>query len=60
MLGGVLGIDDPWVWLAYLLCLLSAVLCVTYGLLKWNSGEEEVRAEDVKWVAEEKRVENEM
>lgn len=57
---GVLGIDDPWVWSAYLLCIFSAALCVVYGVARWNRDEEEIRPEDVKWVTEEKRVEGEM
>ncbi len=28
----MLGIDDFWVWSAYVLCLLSALLCVGYGI----------------------------
>lgn len=35
----VLGIPDPQIWLAYLLSILSAVLCVAYGVAKWNSEE---------------------
>ena len=54
------GIEDFWVSLAYLLCIGSAVLCVIYGLITWNSGAEEIKPEDVKWVAEEKKVEEEL
>jgi len=36
-----LGIPDPWVWSAYILCFLSAALCVIYGVLNWNAEEEE-------------------
>lgn len=46
------GIADPWIWSTYLLCILSAVLCVAYGLLNWNKGVEEERlqiAEEVAW-----------
>ena len=50
----VLGIEDPFVWSAYLLCILSAVVAVVYGALNWNKGEEPVRSEDVKWVKDEK------
>jgi len=50
----VLGIADPWVLLAYLLCILSALLCVVYGLINWNKGEEPVKQEDVDWAKEEK------
>jgi len=37
----VLGIPDPWVWGAYLLVILCALLCVVYGLINWNKGAEE-------------------
>ena len=56
----MLGIDDPWVLAAYLLCLASAALCVIYGLLTWNRGEEPVEQEDIHWAAEEKRAEEEL
>jgi hypothetical protein len=36
----MLGIDDPQIWLAYVLCFLSAVGCIVYGALNWNKGEE--------------------
>ncbi|MCU0666549.1 MAG: hypothetical protein MUF05_05605 [Candidatus Omnitrophica bacterium] len=48
------GIPDPWVWSAYLLCILSAVFCVFYGIANWNKGDEPVYPEDKKWVKEEK------
>jgi hypothetical protein len=53
----VLGIEDPRIWSAYLLCILSAVFCVIYGMMNWNKGDETVRPEDVKWVKDEKKVE---
>jgi len=28
------GIEDPQVWGAYLLCILSAVFCVGYGIVR--------------------------
>ena len=34
------GIDDPWVWGGYLLSIGLIILCVAYGLLKWNKEEE--------------------
>ena len=46
------GISDPWIWSTYLLCILSAVLCVAYGLVNWNKGAEEERtqiAEEAAW-----------
>ncbi len=54
------GIEDPQVWLAYLLCILSAVLCVVYGVINWNRGDETVYAEDKKWVDGEKEIEEEL
>ena len=50
----LLGIQDIWVWLAYILSILSTVLCVIYGLINWNKGEEPVKPEDVNWAKEEK------
>lgn len=37
----MLGIDDPQVWLAYVLCVGSALLCVVYGVLNWKETDEE-------------------
>lgn len=42
----MLGIDDPWIVAAYLACVGSAVLCVVYGLIAWNRGEERPAPED--------------
>lgn len=49
----MLGIDDPIIALAYLLCLLSTVGCVVYSWRNWNQGDDSVRAEDVRWAKEE-------
>lgn len=37
----MLGIEDPQIWIAYVLCFLSAIGCIVYGALKWNEGPEE-------------------
>ncbi len=50
----VLGIEDPGVWLAYVLSLVSAALCVIFGIANWNKGEEPVKKEDTDWAKEEK------
>ncbi len=34
----MLGITDPWILIAYLLCILSALACIVYGYLHWNKG----------------------
>ena len=57
---GFLGIDDPWVLAAYLLCIASTLLCVIYGIAMRNRGDEPVKPEDVSWVKEEKKVEEEL
>lgn len=54
------GIQSFPVALAYLLCIASALLCVVYGILNWNKGEAQVEPDDVKWAAEEKKVEEEL
>lgn len=56
----MLGIEDKYVAAAYFLCIASAVLCVAYGLLNWNRGEDEAKAEDLQWAREEKKVEEEL
>ena len=56
----MLGIEDKWVALAYLLCLASTFLCVVYAWGNRNRGDETVEPDDVKWVAEEKKMEEEL
>jgi hypothetical protein len=56
----MLGIPDFWIWSAYLLCILSAVLCVVYGLINWNKGannENKQMQEESNWEKVEKEVE---
>ncbi|MFH0879042.1 MAG: symporter small accessory protein [Lentisphaerota bacterium] len=57
-----LGIQDPWVWLAYILSILSTVLCIGWGIVKWNKGEkkEEPEEEIRHWAEEEDKVEEEL
>jgi hypothetical protein len=50
----MLGIEDPLILAAYLLCLASTVLCVVYGALNWNKGDESLQKEDLDWADEEK------
>ena len=56
----MLGLDHAGVWMAYLLCILSAALCVVYGAINWNRGDEPTKPEDVTWAQEEKKVEEEL
>ena len=50
----IVGIQDPWVAVAYLLSIFGAFACVVYGFTQWNRGDEPVKPEDVKWAKEEK------
>jgi len=55
----MLGIDDPWIWGVYLLCILSTLLCIVYGLINWNKGAEleaDEAAEELAWEAKEEEM----
>jgi hypothetical protein len=56
----VLGIPDFWIWSAYLLCILSTLIGVVYGIANWNKGgDDETKQiiEEKKWDESEKAVE---
>jgi hypothetical protein len=55
----MLGIEGTSVWLAYLLCLASVALCIIFGAIGWNKGDEPVEPADVKWAQEQKKEEEE-
>jgi hypothetical protein len=55
----VLGIDDPWIWGVYLLCILSALLCLVYGIINWNR-EGELEAVEIRETAAWEEKEEEM
>ncbi len=47
-----MGIDDPGIYMGYLLAVLSLLACVVYGILNWNKGEEtdiEEIEKDLEW-----------
>ncbi|MFC1614590.1 symporter small accessory protein [Gemmatimonadota bacterium] len=50
------GIADPWIAMAYLLCILSSILCIVYGLMKWNSDGESIEEEKAKRAKEEDKI----
>jgi hypothetical protein len=54
----MLGLDDPLIALAALLCLLSTAACVAYSWLNWNRGDQAVRLDDIQWAKEEDRRED--
>lgn len=57
----MLGINDPWIWGVYLLCILSTLLCVIYGSMNWNKGaetEEMEISEEAAWEKQEEEMED--
>ena len=54
----MLGLE-PSVGIAYILCILSTLLCVVYGALNWNKGDHEPDEQDKKWAEEEDKIEDE-
>ena len=54
----MLGISGWGCWLAYIICILSTILCIIYGIVMWNRGaEEEDEVEIAKWVKGEREIE---
>lgn len=53
----MMGIPDAEVWLAYLLCVASSLLCVVYAWRNWDRGGDEVTPDDIQWQREEQKVE---
>ena len=56
----MLGINDPWILMAYLLCILSTLACVVYGIRNWNKGAEnepDEISEGARWDENESKVE---
>lgn len=56
----MLGLGDIWIFLAYVLCICSAILCVVYGFMKWNEDSDKLTKEDMDWLEEEKHLEEEI
>lgn len=56
----MLGIQDKWVSLVYLLCIGSSLLCVIYGIITWNKGDVDVTAEDMEWAIKEDEVQEKL
>ncbi len=55
----MIGISDPWIVTAYVLCILSALACIIYGLLNWNKGagdESSQMAEEARWEEAETKI----
>ena len=53
----MLGIPEPWCLTGYLLCILSTLLCIVYGIINWNKEDEPISATDKQWEQEEVKIE---
>ena len=60
----MLGIPDISNFLAYILCIASALLCIVYGIIMWNKGggpEELVEIEEEeRWQEKENMIEEKL
>lgn len=54
----MLGLGSTEMAVAYILCILAAVLCVVYGLIKWNDmGRIGEHLEDkIEWERKDRRI----
>ncbi len=56
----MLGFSSIWIDFIYLLTILSGLLCVVYGIVNWNKGDDEVTDEDKNWALEENIINKEL
>jgi hypothetical protein len=59
----VLGIPDVWIWSAYLLCIISTIVGVVYGIVNWNKGandETKQITEEKSWDEKEQTIEEKL
>jgi len=58
----MLGLGDFSVTLCFYLVILSTLLCIVYGALNWNKGEDKVALSEAekKWEKEEHDIEEEL
>lgn len=57
------GIEDPVIYIGYLLTILSLILCIVYGAINWNKGEEPREAEleiDAQWEEKEEEIQSQI
>lgn len=57
------GIEDPVIYIGYLLTVLSLILCVIYGGVNWNKGDEPEESEqetDAQWEEKDEEIHNQI
>lgn len=59
----MLGIDDPGIYMGYILAILGLIACIVYGILNWNKGMEtdiEEIEKDLKWEEKDEQTKSEL
>ncbi len=59
----MLGIQDPSIYLGYLLAILSLVACIWYGIANWNKGietDENQFNKDVEWEEKDEQIKEQL
>lgn len=54
------GIDDPAVWMAFVMCLAATAVCIIYGIRHWNHGDDDLSPRDQAWARQERKVEDKL
>ena len=55
------GIQSFAIWSAYLLCILSTLACLVYGIINWNKGgddKEEQEERKKQWKEEQSKIQD--
>lgn len=58
-----LGLSDFGIISAYVLCILSTLLCVVYGIVNWNKGGEDESVqitEESEWESKQNEIDEEL
>lgn len=59
----MLGINDPVIYVGYLLAVLSLIACIIYGIKNWNKGMETDTGEiqkDLEWEEKDEQIQGEI
>lgn len=59
----MLGIDDPGIYMGYILAILGLIACVVYGIINWNKGMEtdiEEIEKDLEWEEKDEQSKSEL
>jgi hypothetical protein len=59
----MLGIDDPGIYMGYILAIVGLIACVVYGIINWNKGMEtdiEEIEKDLEWEEKDEQTKSEL